>query len=154
MQRYVPSECAEHTKPFTAYVHTSRLSQKTTGFIISWIGRLKSWEDDPDGSGCCKCESDLVSRSTEAQPATIDLFTSEKNNLFTSFIGAHPLSFSLSFLFPPPLASVPFILFQFSLNKFQSRSQKISSSFFNFRKLSPEVWGFFIFRCGNTSAVA
>ena len=40
---------------FTAYVHSSRLSQKTTGFIIAWIGRLKSWENDPEGSGCCKC---------------------------------------------------------------------------------------------------
>ena len=39
----------------TACVHSSRLSQKTTGFIIAWIGRLKSWENDPEGSGCCKC---------------------------------------------------------------------------------------------------
>ena len=39
----------------TACVHSSRLSQKTTGFIIAWIGRLKSWENDSEGSGCCKC---------------------------------------------------------------------------------------------------
>jgi hypothetical protein len=50
MQRYLPSECAEHAKPFTAYVHTSRLSHKTTGLIITWIGWLKSWEYDPEGS--------------------------------------------------------------------------------------------------------
>lgn len=109
MQRYVPSECAEHAKLFTAYVHTSRLSQKTTGFIISWIGRLKSWENDPEGSGCCKYESDLVSRSTEAQPATFDLSTSEK--------------YILCFVF-----SLWFIS-KFHLLPFQHGGQMLSASF-------------------------
>ena len=109
MQRYVPSECAVHAKPYTAYVHKSRLPQKATGFIISWIGRLKSWEDDPDGSGCCKYESDLVSRSTEAQPATFDLSTSEK--------------YILCFVF-----SLWFIS-KFHLLPFQHGGQMLSASF-------------------------
>ena len=58
---------------------SDRLRPNTTFSRLSGTESDKSFVDDSDGTGYCKCESRLVLRSTEIKPLSLDLYEPREN---------------------------------------------------------------------------